>query len=108
MQRGETLTPNPKECHPTLTSPIRGIYRGYNTPTLISIDIPSESSMIFRQDRPSQIFSLETFWKRGYRIKETPAAFHENFDNGLMRIKMQRTGWLTIINLICLSFLNCD
>ena len=48
--RGETLTPNPNECHSMLTSAIRGIYP-YPPPYLyiyiyIYIYIASESSMI--------------------------------------------------------------
>ena len=45
--RGETLTPNPDECYSRLTSAVKG---GILLP-LTSICIPSESSMILRQDQ---------------------------------------------------------
>ena len=41
--RGETLTPNPNECHSMLTSAIWGIYP---YPLYLYIYIASESSMI--------------------------------------------------------------
>ena len=45
--RGETLTPNPNECHSMLTSAIRGIYPyPLDLSIYLSIYIASESSMI--------------------------------------------------------------
>ena len=43
--RGDTLTPNPNECHSMLTSAIRGIYPIYIY-IYIYIYIASESSMV--------------------------------------------------------------